>query len=89
MSKQNYFAKNKNFNGSLAEIEESKNQILIDGESGEAIVSLSSLEISEKTKDELKLKNISRNDKGSFVKYISNRKFLYSSLFIHVIYYFV
>jgi len=63
LSKQNYFAKNENFNGSLAEIEESKNQILIDGESGEAIVSLSSLEISEKTKDELKLKNISRNDK--------------------------
>ena len=89
MSKQNYFAKNENFNGSLAEIEESKNQILIDGESGEAIVSLSSLEISEKTKDELKLKNISRNDKGSFVENISNRKFLYSSLFIHVIYYFV
>ena len=66
MSKENSFSKNEGTNGDLAIVEEINNELLIDGESGEAIVPLSSQEIPENTKGNLELENISANVIGSF-----------------------
>jgi len=61
LSKENSFSKNEGTNGDLAIVEEINNKLLIDGESGEAIVPLSSQEIPENTKGNLELENISAN----------------------------